>query len=176
MEYMEELKILSRELTEILENSIYSENEEETDDEKIRHSIKNYEQYRVDETMSHSLYGTFRHKRPCAFVLNNNKVEANSWKEILLKTCEILDTMDEKRFLKIIIDKKVQGRKNLLISESPKALRSPEKIGKSNVFIETNLSADAVKNLLKKILKEFEIPLTKYSIFLRADYTPMSNN
>ena len=49
-----------------------------------------------------------------------------------------------------------------------------EKLSYIEGYVETNLSADSIKNLIKRLLKEFDIPVVKYWVYLRADYTNMN--
>lgn len=52
-------------------------------------------------------------------------------------------------------------------------MRSPVYIENVGLYIETNLSANAIRNLLIKILGRFEIKISEYKIYLKADYSDM---
>lgn len=135
---------------------------------------KDYDKYKVNENERHTLYESFIHKRPCAFVIENKKFEASNWKEVLVKTCDYLGEKNS-RILKEIVEKeKIKGRKRNLLSFSKESMFSPGKLKYVNGYVETNLSADGVKNLIKRLLKIYEISLTKYSVYFRADYTSLN--
>lgn len=51
----------------------------------------NYEEYRVDETVAHDLMTDFRYTKPAAFSLDEIRYPARMWKQMLVKTCEILN-------------------------------------------------------------------------------------
>ena len=53
------------------------------------------------------------------------------------------------------------------------SMRSPVYIENVGLYIETNLSANAIRNLLIKILGRFEIKISEYKIYLKADYSDM---
>lgn len=52
-------------------------------------------------------------------------------------------------------------------------MRKPVKLKNHDIYIETNMSANSIRNLLVKLLKRYEIKITDYQIFLRADYTDL---
>lgn len=160
------------ELEEILVKDLEVNEDIADDNEEIL--IKDYDKYRVDENEKHTLYETFKHKRPCAFVIENKRIEANNWKEILIETCNYLSEKNKKNLEDIVINEKIKGRKRSLFSVTKKQMFSPEKLKYINGYVETNLSADGIKNLVKKLLKIYEISLNKYYINFRADYSEMN--
>ncbi|MGL5125688.1 MAG: hypothetical protein ACRC6U_06830 [Fusobacteriaceae bacterium] len=172
MNIMSQLKEKSELIDEVLENNLDIEDKFE---EIEKTTSKDYEKYRVNEKVEHNLYGSFTFKRPCAIRIENKKIEINNWKEVLINTCEYLVHKDKKIFLDIIINKKITGRKRELVSSSKDNLRDPKYIKEVNGYIETNLNADGIKNIIKRLLKEYKIPIKNYGVFLRADYTDLNN-
>lgn len=148
--------------------------EEENEETEVT-TIKDYDKYRVDENEKHSLYEKFIKKRPCAFMIENKKIEANSWKEVLVKTCNYLEEKNINILKDIVENEKIKGRKRSLLSSSKELMFTPEKLKIVNGYVETNLSADGIKNLIKKLLKLYGISLTKYNVYFRADYTDLKN-
>lgn len=65
--------------------------------------------------------------------------------------------------------------KNKYFSISLRSMRSPKRIA-NKLYIETNLSANSVRNLLVKILKEYDFRITDLKIYLRAYYTEINKN
>lgn len=170
LEYIKRINKKISDIDEILENNF----EEEIADEIEEIVTKDYEKYRVDENEKHTLYEVFKHKRPCAFMIENKKIGANSWKEVLSETCKYLSLKNKDILEKIVINEEIKGRKRSLFSVTNKQMFSPEKLKYINGYVETNLSADGIRNLIKKLLKKYNIPLTKYYVFFRADYTEMN--
>lgn len=171
MNIMSQLKEKSESIDDILEKDLDVEEYEEIE----KTSPKDYENYKVDDQVEHNLYGTFTFKRPCAIRIENKKIDTNNWKEVLINTCEYLVHKDKKIFLDIIINKKITGRKRELISSSKDNLRDPKYIKEVNGYIETNLSANGIKNIIKRLLKEYKISVKNYGVYLRADYTELNN-
>lgn len=52
-------------------------------------------------------------------------------------------------------------------------MRAPRRIDFTNIYVETNLSANGIRNLLIKILNKYDIKLTEYKFYLRADYSEL---
>lgn len=76
----------------------YSVRSEESNDE-IKEGTPNYEDYKVDNNVEHTLYENFQHKRPYGFMVNDDKlIKVNSWKEMNVKTCYMLYTIDKEKF------------------------------------------------------------------------------
>lgn len=42
------------------------------------------------------------------------------------------------------------------------------------IYIETNMSANSIRNLILKLLKEFSIPTNSFNVYLKADYTSLN--
>lgn len=43
----------------------------------------------------------------------------------------------------------------------------------ANIYIETNQSANSIRTLLIKVLNKYNINISQYKIFLRADYSEL---
>lgn len=153
--------------TRIEENEIIEEDKEESN---VR-ILPNYDEYIVDNNVEHSLYENFTHIRPFAFRINNSElVEARTWQDVLVKTCEMLISIDEEKFLAFKESKNMNGKKNKYFSIKPEGIRKPELVG-NKLYVETNMSGNAIRNLIIKILKEFDIKISDYKVYFRADYT-----
>ncbi|WP_027127961.1 hypothetical protein [Fusobacterium perfoetens] len=174
IEFIKEINKKSQEIEKLLDKRL--ELDEEIKEASEVNNLKDYDKYRVDENEKHSLYEIFRHKRPCAFIIENKRIEANSWKEVLINTCEYLGEKDSRILSKIVKEEKIKGRKRSLLSTNKKDMYGPEYLKLVDGYVETNLSADGIRNLIKKLLKEYNIQLTKYFVFLRADYTELNSD
>ena len=120
------------------------------------------------------MYENFEHNRPIGFKLFGNIVEANTWAKVLIETCEILYKMDEKVFISFANDKNMNGKKRDYFSFTDNNIRKPKKLKSTDIFIETNLSANSIKQVIIKMLKKYQIKLQDYVVFYRADYTELN--
>lgn len=146
-----------------------SEKDEEED--KI---IPDYDAYLVDKSVEYSLYENFTHKRPYAFkLLENQSIMAKTWQEMLVKVCESLMEVDEEKLMNFEHLKHMNGKKKKYFSIKSEGMRSPKVIA-NKVYVETNQSANSIRNLLIKILKEYGISTSGFKIYLRADYSEIN--
>jgi hypothetical protein len=149
--------------------------EEETEEEIEKKTIPNYDEYVVDHNIEHNLYENFTHKRPFAFKLNDYKViEVKTWQDLLIKTCEYLIAIDEKKFLSFENNDAMNGKKNKYFSTNPNDIRKARKVGEK-IFVEINQSGNAIRNLIIKLLKEYDFKISEYKIYFRADYSNLNS-
>ena len=135
----------------------------------------NYSDYIVDEKVEHSLYEDFTHKRPFGFRLGEQKIiEASTWQAILLKTIEVLMAIDEEKFTEFEGDPTMNGRKRPYFSTKNSLMRKPKLINEK-IYVETNINANSVRNLLVKLLKKYDYRTNDFKVYLRADYTDRYN-
>jgi hypothetical protein len=146
--------------------------EDELDEIEEQKTIPNYSDYVVDSSIPHTLYEDFTYKKVVAFSLNNKRYEVKDWKDLLLQTCNLLVEIDETKFNEFIDDPVMKGRKVSYFSRKY-IERKNEKIKKIDIYVWTNLSANSIRNLIRKLLRKFDIKLTDYYVYLRADYTPL---
>lgn len=148
-------------------------------DEKVHDSrlevenqeISDYSEYIVDSQVIHNLHEDFTYKRPAAFELNGQKIEVKTWQQMLCKTCEMLLQKDTELFAHLEHDPAMRGRKQKLFSTNTTDMRNPCKLQDSELYVETNLSANAIRNLIIKILGRFGVRNADYKVYLRADYS-----
>jgi hypothetical protein len=132
-----------------------------------------YSVYYVDTNIEHTLYENFTHKRPYGFQIGNQeKIKVKTWQEMLIKICEILITVDENKFVSFEHNPKMNGKKRKYFSKNDKGMKKPKSIG-DKIFIETNISANSIRNLVVKLLKEYGYKSSEFKVYLRADYTEM---
>jgi negative regulator of replication initiation len=87
-----------------------------------------------------------------SFVFKGNKYEVKTWKDMLIQICNIMFSIHRDRFEKVL---KLRGRKRPYFSKNPNELRGPERINGTDIYVETNLSANNVVQLSKRILALF---------------------
>lgn len=133
----------------------------------------NYEEYRVDEMVAHDLMTDFRYTKPAAFSLDEIRYPARMWKQMLVKICEILYQKNNKIFEEFLEDKFMQGKTRKYFSRNEASLRNPEKIKGSNIFVETNLSANSTRDMVMKMLDKYRIPYAAFKVYLSKDLSPL---
>ncbi|HHU18230.1 MAG TPA: hypothetical protein GXZ70_08515 [Clostridiales bacterium] len=146
--------------------------EEELDEIEEQKTIPNYSDYEVDSSIPHTLYESFTHKKVAAFSFNNTRYPARNWKDVLLQTCDLLAEIDANKFEELIDDPAMKGRKISYFSRNKADGRS-SKIKNIDIYVWTNLSANSIRNLIRKLLKKFNMRIADYYVYLRADYTPL---
>lgn len=146
------------------------------DDDEDKKSIPNYNDFIIDNSVIYTLYETFTHKRPFGFKIKDNKIiEANTWQEVLLKTCEVLIEIDPEKFMDFENKESMNGKKNKYFSINSKNVPRPKKVG-NGIYVNTNQSANSIRNLIIKMLKEYKFKITDFKVFLRADYTNLNGS
>ena len=133
----------------------------------------NYEEFRVDESVPYDIMNDFCYKKPAAFSIDGEKYSARLWKSVLLKTCELLYAKNKKIFEEFLNDKFMQGKTRIYFSENEKLMSNPEQIKETNIFVETNLSANGIRDLIVKMLDQYRIPHAAYKIYLSKDLNPL---
>lgn len=147
--------------------------EDDNEESQIK-SLPNYQDYIVDNRVEHSLYENFTHIRPFGFKINTSElIEVRTWQEMLIRTCEMLIEIDSQKFLNFENLKIMNGKKNKYFSISPEGMRKPEKVA-NITYIETNMSGNAIRNLIVKILKQYGIKVGNYKVYFRADYSNLN--
>jgi len=96
--------------------------------------------------------GTYRNKSIVSFTFKGEKYEVNSWRDMLLKICNIMFIKHGNIFEKVL---SLRGRKRPYFTRNPNELRYPEKIPGTNIYVEVNLSADSIVKLSMDIISSF---------------------
>ncbi len=144
------------------------------DDTKVYKEIPNYSDYLVDTDLVHTLYEGYTNKRPFAFELGDKRVETKNWKDLYLQTCEILVETERDKFLGFVASPRMSGKKMKYFSQTvEEGMRTPRKLQCLDVWVETNFSANHIRNLIVKMLREYDIPVASFKIYLRADYSEL---
>lgn len=139
------------------------------------YELPDYEKYKVDNRVEYNLYNDFTNKRPYGFkVLDSKIVYTNSWKDMLVEVCKIFYKVNKEKFNSFIDLDHMNGRKKYF-SKDGKDLRRPERIG-SNVYIETNKSANDIRDAIIKILRAYGLKVIDLKVYLTADYTDLKKD
>jgi hypothetical protein len=118
----------------------------------------------------HSLHEDFKYKRPYGFVIQGspykNKV---TWSELYLQLCSYLQSSNQSLFHSLDTDPDhISNRKNKYFSLNTSELRNSQKCGNS-IYVEMNLSANQIRDSIKRLLKTFDVPTDQFTIYLRED-------
>jgi hypothetical protein len=136
--------------------------------EKEKKDTPNYAEYYVDTNNVHTLYEDFTHKRPCGFRINEERVvEVTTWKEMLVNTCEFLLVVDENKFMSFEHMSRMNGKKRKYFSIDKEDMFEPWIVG-GKIFVETHMSSNGFRNLIVKLLKEYNFKINEFKVYLRA--------
>lgn len=134
---------------------------------------RNYKFYKVDTTLEHSLEENLTHIRPFGFkFLSGDVIESKTWKEIFIKTCEILFNIDEEKFTSFVDKTRMNGEVRDYFSKYDTNIILPVKI-MNKVYVTTGMSANGFRDLIIKMLKEYNFNVEDYKLYFAADYSPL---
>lgn len=146
-------------------------NDEELDSNE---TTPNYELLKIDSDIAYSIFEDFTYTRPHGFELFGKRYMAKDWKEVFVKTCEVLAQRDLNLFESFVNDSSMQGKKVAYFCNDIKTVvRNPVKVKGTSVFVMTNMSANSVRNVIERMLRKYKIKTSSYKIFLRADYSSL---
>ena len=185
--FLTEISAIQNKLTEI--KNCFSKNEEICDDNISDNQEETFadeaeekpnidytdEALNADTQIPHTVYENFTHTKPTAVEIENVRIEANEWKYIFVKVCEFLYHKDAKLFTSFLLDRSMRGRTCKYFSEYPKELRRGILIKGSNIYVECNLSANHVRNIIIKLLEKYSISKQCCKFYIRRDLSPIHN-
>lgn len=93
-------------------------------------------------------------RKPCLLNIMGDKFTIKSWKEFFIKLCENIYSLDEEKFLKFTKHRDFKGKSRRIIANKSIEMRKPIKIS-SDIFVETNLSANDILNYSKLIMEKY---------------------
>ena len=140
--------------------------------DKFKEARNNYADYKVDNTIEHTLLENFTHIKPYGFkFLNNELVEAKSWKSLYTKACEMFFNLDKDIFMSFENKTNMNGQTRSYFSEEKHEIDFPVKI-MDKTYVNTGFSANEYRDILIKILKEYNYDAKEFKIYFRVDYNP----
>lgn len=158
-----ELSELVQQYTSVrLEESEQSGSADIAENERIIRELNRDEPHRLDED--------FTYKRPYGFVLDGRGTTGvTTWQRLYELVCQQLFDLDESRFRSLETHPDfISNRGHHTISSDPSRLRKALAV-KGGLYAEANLSANDIRNLIRRLLNAFKIPLDRIQIFLRQD-------
>ena len=86
------------------------------------------------------------------FYFKGIRREAGSWKDLLMQVIGVIRELHRADFEKVLT---LEGRKRPYFTHNKNLLRAPEKIPNTNIFVETNLSANFIVKICFHLLAIF---------------------
>ena len=89
--------------------------------------------------------------------------------------CEVLHKKDQSKFRTIVDSKRYRGSRIKYLTRYPEDDENHyyRPIPGSAFYVWTNQSADAICEIMRRLIDEYKIPLNLVRVYLRADYTPL---
>jgi hypothetical protein len=122
------------------------------------------------QRLPHSLDEEFTYKRPHGFILDGQGTTGiTTWRRLYELLCQQLLRRDPGRFQALPDNPDfISNRGNRSFARDPGELRSASLIG-DGIHAEINLSANMVRDLIRRLLTTFEIPSERLQLFLLQD-------
>lgn len=133
----------------------------------------NDKSFNADRKIPHTLYEDFTYTKPAGIEIEGNYLEANEWRDVFNKCCQYLLNKSPDIFWSFLTDTTMQGRKCKYFSYNANELRDGVRIEGSKIYVENNVSAIFVRNIIIKMLEKYEIPKRNCHIFIRRDLTSL---
>lgn len=113
----------------------------------------------------HKLSDDFTYTKPYRFTLMGETYsEVRSWKDVLLRVCEILYDKDPQRILEFADNPAFKGRQMPYFgTKSVPGRNAP--IGNSDVYVCHHKSANAIRDLIRKMLTELHIDPAEFQVY-----------
>jgi len=118
----------------------------------------------------HSINEDFTYKRPHGFILAGQATSGiTTWQRLYELVCRQLYQRDSARFVSLIdVPEFTSNRGNCSIAREPDSLRKALKVG-GGLFVESNLSANGIRDMIHRLLVAFDIEFDQLRLFLRQD-------
>lgn len=107
---------------------------------------------------------TYSGKSIVAFTFRGTRYPVRSWKEMLIKITDLMLSTHREQFDKVL---NLAGRRRPYFTRKPNELRAPERVNNTDIYVETNLSANSIVRLSKNIIALFGYEEDDLSIEVR---------
>jgi hypothetical protein len=136
--------------------------EDEAANERIIRELNREEPHRTDED--------FTYMRPHGFILDGKgTIGITTWRRLYENFCSQLAKRDPERFRSLPENENhISNRGHRAFNANPNELRHASEIAEG-IYAEVNLSANMIRNEVRRLLKTFEIPEDGFQVFLRED-------
>ena len=158
-----ELSALVQKYTSVrLEEAEKTGERNDAENDRIIRDLNREEPHRLDEN--------FTYKRPHGFVLDGKATTGvTTWQRFYELVCLHLLSVDEARFRSLEEHPDfISPRGHRIVTRDRVSLRKAMELP-GDLFIESNLSANSICDVIRRILGEFGIPEDRMQIYLRQD-------
>ena len=124
----------------------------------------------LNREQPHSLDENFTYKRPHGFVLDGRGTTGvTTWQRLYELVCQQLFARDQGRFRSLENHPEfVSNRGHHTVTGDAITLRKPLAVS-DDLYIEANLSANGIRDVIRRLLEVFDIPAERMQVFLRQD-------
>jgi hypothetical protein len=124
----------------------------------------------LDKEVPLTLEDIFTNKRPFGFKLEGVPfINTTSWLQVYEAICKNLSGKNPSLFQEVPDDSEfISNRRNKYFSRNSNELRSGREFV-TGIFAETNLSANQIRDSIKRLLNYFSIPHEELKLYLRED-------
>ncbi len=118
----------------------------------------------------HSLDEDFMYKRPFGIVFQGTAYkDLTTWRSVYLTLLNQLKEHDRSKFETLATAEEfISKRGNTLFSNSEHDMRFSRKVG-GTVYAELNLSANSLRDAMKKVLNYFGLDVSEVTVYLKED-------
>lgn len=158
-----ELSGLVQKFTSVrLEEAEKTGEQNDAENERIIRDLNHEEPHRLDEN--------FTYKRPHGFVLDGKATTGvTTWQRFYELVCLHLLSVDEARFRSLEEHPDfISPRGHRIVTRDRVSLRKALELP-GDLFVESNLSANSICDVIRRMLAEFGIPEGRMQIYLRQD-------
>lgn len=141
-----------------------------TDIPRVNPSIKVYPLNRTTLDLKADFAGHI----PVAFSIWGKETPTKTWKELFIKICEILAGAAYHRIHHLAEIETLRGQKLVYLSTKPDDMRRPRQLSGTDIYIETALKANQVRDLVLTLLSVCSISENEFFIYVLPK-TPMTN-
>jgi len=158
-----ELSVLVQQFTSVnLEAEEQTGGDSESENRRIIQELDREEPHGLDED--------FTYKRPHGFILQGRGTTGiTTWKRLFELLCKQLLNVDSQKFRSLMSHPDfISNRGHHSFTSSRDHLRLALQLD-DELFTEINLSANSIRDTIRRVLEVFDIPVTDLKIFLRQD-------
>lgn len=123
----------------------------------------------LDRDSPHSLGESFTYTRPYGFVLAGAAADGLlTWRQLYEAFCAVLAQRDPARFAALPTNPRFFSRRRKQFATSPAELRNGQPIA-HDTYAEVHMSANNLRDIMVKLLAEFDLRQDELKIYLRQD-------
>ena len=170
VEKMTEFDRLAADLSGLIQQytQVSLEASEETGEEDRERNERIIQELNREEP--HSIDEDFTYKRPHGFIVAGQATSGiTTWQRLYELACRQLYQRDSTRFVSLVDDSEfISNRGHHSVTHDSDSLRKALEVG-DGLYVECNLSANGIRDMLRRLLVAFEIELSQLRLFLRQD-------